>query len=305
MLFIFPPQQTPAFFLSHFLLSCFPALLFFLPAIIAGVKSPKSPPHKLALYRAAVQHPPAEVAFLERAYLHYNKRSPLLLKEDFAGTAAVSMVWVSSGDDHQAIAVDSHAVTVRWARKQAGLWLGDRRDDLHLVQADVLALASPRVDVVAALNFSAFIHHDRAALRAYFRHARRSLRPGGILALDAYGGPGALRIQQQHRQARTEDGVTFDYCWEQRRINAVTSRVENHIHFTFEDGRSIRSAFRYDWRLWSLPELLETMREAGFANAEIWCDRFDAKRQQSDGAYRPMQRIDAREDWVAYAIGVK
>lgn len=273
------------------------------PAIIAPVK--QSLPHKLALYRAAVQHPPAEVAFLERAYRHYHRRDPLLLKEDFAGSAAISMVWVASSDEHQAIAIDSHAPTVRWASKQTALWLGDRADDLHLVHADVMSLTSPKVDVVAALNFSALIYHDRAALLAYFRNARKSLAPAGIFVIDIYGGPGALRPQSQHRQARTEDGLLFDYCWEQRKVNAVTGRVENHIHFTFDDGRAMRSAFRYDWRLWSLPELLEIMHAAGFAKAQVWCDKFDAKTGQSDGTYRPTSHIEPREDWVAYVIGVK
>ena len=271
-------------------------------AIIAGVKKL---PHKLTLYRAAVQHPPAEVAFLERAYRHYRRRDPLLLKEDFAGTAANAMLWVTSSDEHQALAVDSHAPTVRWARKQADQWLGDRAGDLHLVQANVMSLTSPKVDVVAALNFSTFIYHDRSSLLAYFRHARKSLKPDGIFVLDAYGGAGALLMQKQHRKARTEDDIIFDYCWEQRRINAVTSRVENHIHFSFDDGQVITSAFRYDWRLWSLPELLELMQAAGFARSQVWCDSFDAKTQQSDGAYKPMQRIDARKDWVAYVVGIK
>ena len=74
-------------------------------------------PHKLALYRAAVQHPPAEVAFLQRAYRHYRRRDPLLLREDFAGTAAVASAWVMEDGEHQAMAVESHTPTVRWAMR--------------------------------------------------------------------------------------------------------------------------------------------------------------------------------------------
>lgn len=266
----------------------------------------KTLPNKLALYRAAVQHPQAEVAFLHRAYFHYRQATPLLLKEDFAGTAAVASAWVALDGDHQAMAVEQHGPTVRWAMRQAKRDLGERAADLHLVHDDVLAVTAPKVDIVVALNFSAFICHDRASLLRYFDHARRSLRtsgPGGLLVIDAYGGPGAMRPGEQRRPARTDAGEPFEYRWEQRRFNPVTARVENHIHFALPRRRVMKSAFRYDWRLWTPPEIIELMHEAGFEIAELWCDRFDTRKKQSDGVYRPLKEMDAREDWVAYVIG--
>jgi SAM-dependent methyltransferase len=262
----------------------------------------KALPHKLALYRAAVQHPPAEISFLHRAYRHYRERDPLLLKEDFAGTAAVAAAWVGVDEDHQALAVDSHAPTLRWAQRAAMREIGQRVTDLHFLHADVMTVVSPKVDVVLALNFSTFIYHDRASLRDYFRHARRSLRPGGMLVIDAYGGPGAMRVGEQRRPAMTEAGAQFEYRWEQRGYDAVTARVDCRIHFAV-DSRVIRGAFRYDWRLWTLPELTELMREAGFRSAEVWCDRYSVKKGTSDGKYRPLDYLIEREDWVAYVIG--
>jgi hypothetical protein len=101
----------------------------------------------------------------------------------------------------------------------------------------------------------------------------------------------------------------FEYQWEQRDYDAVTGRIDCRIHFVVGgDGgvhRTRRNAFRYDWRLWTLPELIELMREAGFVRAEAWCDRYDARTGQSDGMYRPIARMGAREDWVAYVVGVR
>ncbi len=286
-------------------------------------------PHKLALYRAAVQHPQAEVAFLHRAYQHYRGRDPVLLREDFAGTAAVAASWVGVDEDHQALAIDSHSPTLRWAMRQAGQELGDRAGDLHFIHADVMEVAAPRVDVLIALNFSSFIYHDRASLRAYFRNARKSLRTGGaggsggtgkapsrqggahaggfggILVIDAYGGPGALTPQIQSRPAYTQTGIEFTYLWEQKKINAVTGLVDNRIHFKFPDGRSRANAFRYHWRLWTLPEIVELMLEAGFAQAQVWCDQVDPETGQSEGDFAPIDHLREREDWVAYIIGVK
>lgn len=276
-------------------------------------------PHRLALYRAAVQHPDAEVRFLLRAFEHYFPDAPVggRLREDFAGTAAVAAAWVQLDDNHRALAVDNHGPTVRWAQRQATRELGERMQDLHIIQADVLDLAAPKVDIVAALNFSTFIYHDREALRQYFRHARRCLRKPGLLVIDAFGGPGAMRIGTQRRNATldappgsttpTAADAPFIYEWEQRSHDPVTARIDCRIHFEWPVGRRrkrIENAFVYNWRLWTLPELRELMLEAGFAACDVWCDRI-TKSGRTDGIYRPTASIPAREDWIAYVVGAK
>jgi len=170
----------------------------------------------------------------------------------------------------------------------------------------VTEVVRPRVDVVAALNFSTFVYHDRAALLAYFRSARRALRPDGVLVIDAYGGPGAMRTDVQHRTIRPDPAsglAPFVYHWEQRSHDPISARVDCRIHFTLASGARIDNAFRYQWRLWTLPELRELMGAAGFGAVEIWCDGHDGRR--SDGLYRPRRRITAREDWVAYVVGIR
>ncbi|MEL7088389.1 MAG: class I SAM-dependent methyltransferase, partial [Planctomycetota bacterium] len=187
-----------------------------------------------------------------------------------------------------AIAVDHHGPTIRWAQRRRG-----DLDDLHLVEADVMAFDRPRVDLVAALNFSTFIYHTPDALRAYLRHARRCLRPGGHFVLDVYGGPGAQRCGTQTRPA---DG--FVYHWEQRRFDPLTHRTDCRIHFTLPDGRRLKSAFRYDWRLWTLPELTGLMQKAGFGRVDVWT----ANRA---GRVVPAKAVPAADDWVAYLVGTR
>ena len=274
-------------------------------------------PHKLALYRRAVQHPDAEVSFIHRVYRHYNKATPpLLLREDFAGTAAVSSAWVRMDDEHQAMAVESHGPTTRWAQRAANHELHERADDLHIVQADVMDVTGPKVDITCALNFSTFIYHDRNDLKQYFKAARRALRPDGLLAVDAYGGPGAMRTGTQSVDIPTETSLDmphegspplpgFLYHWEQRSFDPITHRTECRIHFTLDDGQRLDNAFIYRWRLWTIPELLELMLEAGFSQAQAWCDRYDPKAGTSDGVYRPIKKMPARADWIAYVIGQK
>ncbi|MCX5662539.1 MAG: class I SAM-dependent methyltransferase [Planctomycetota bacterium] len=286
-----------------------------------------STPHKLDLYRLAVQHPHAETSLLARIYAHHRRgRWPTLLREDFAGTAAIASAFVAQHEDCRALAIDFHAPTCAWARRRADRVLGDRAGDLIALCEDVRSVVSPRVDVVAALNFSSFIFHRRDDLRAYFRVARRALRPGGVLVLDAYGGPGALRVGMQTRRVdpaalavagasgvADDDALDahrppFDYLWEQRRVDLLSARVDCRIHFRLRGGRMIRSAFHYEWRLWSLAELAEVMVEAGFAQARVWCEGAAggrATRRAGPGVYAPVRSLPTREDFVAYVVGLK
>jgi SAM-dependent methyltransferase len=255
--------------------------------------------HKLDLYRWAVQHPLAEAAFLERCYAHHVGGEPTRLREDFAGTSVVSGAWVLQDEDRRALAVEKHGPTARWAHRHARRTLGERAQDLVIVEADVMDLRSPRVDVVAALNFSALIYHDRPALVRYLRHARQCLDRRGVVVLDVFGGPGAERVGEQQRDVEPdESGIApFTYTWEQRAFDAVRRRIDCRIHFGVA-GKNRRDAFRYDWRLWTLPELLDAFAAAGYDGAAVWCDRADRP-----GRYEPVATLPAREDWVAYVVG--
>ncbi|QDU72306.1 class I SAM-dependent methyltransferase [Mucisphaera calidilacus] len=262
-------------------------------------------PHRLALYRAAVQHPLAEVAMIERAFVRTSERCPLLLREDFAGTAAVSGAWVASHPERQAMAIERHGPTARWARREAARSLGDQAEDLHVVTADVHEVGSPRVDAIAVLNFSLCELHERVALLAYLRHARKGLLGGGMILLDLFGGPGAIRPFTQSRRITPPDLPAFDYHWEQRRFDAASNRIDCRIHFGFDDGHTMRSAFRYDWRLWSPAEVREALAEARYENITVWCDRYDSATHRSDGRYRPVRSISPREDWIAYVTATR
>lgn len=260
--------------------------------------TPSRKPHRLDLYEQAVQHPLAEVAFLQRVHRHFQKASPknirgeapppTRLREDFTGSAAVAAAWVMADPDHEAMAIDSHGPTVRFAQRRHRAL-----EDLHIVQADVLDFDRPRVDLVAALNFSTFIWHTRADLLGYLRHARRCLRDGGVFVMDAFGGPDAQRLQTQRR---AHDG--FDYLWEQRRFNPATGRIDCRIHFEFPDGTRRNNAFRYDWRLWTPPELTEAMRDAGFKEVALWADN-------GHGRYRPTKKLPEQDAWVIYLTAAR
>ncbi len=247
---------------------------------------------RLRLYESAVQQPLAEVSFVERAYAHANGPDawPRTLREDFAGTSSVAAAWCLSDPSREAIAVESHRPTVAWAEEaHASL------DTLYLVHIDVMKFRGPRVDVLVALNFSVLIWHERAALATYLKHARRCLADRGVLIMDLFGGPDAMRVQTQERAATDELGRPMVYRWEQRRCDALSARIDCRIHFGLADGSEWRDAFVYDWRLWSPAELIDALREAGFADVQVW-----AEDRRRPGRYAVVDALPDTPAWVVY-----
>ena len=76
------------------------------------------------------------------------------------------------------------------------------------------------------------------------------------------------------------------------------------IHFELEDGTTIRKAFSYDWRLWTIPEIRELMVEAGFEETDVYVEGWDEDEDDSDGVFRKRKQFENQSGWVAYVVGV-
>lgn len=269
---------------------------------------------KLELYRWAVQDPATHVAVLARMYQAIRlQNSPRVLREDFAGTSAEAVEWIRAADNRQAIAVDLDGATLAWAKERAGRLLGDRAERVQFLEADVLQIAPPQVpaaDIISALNFSILYFHQRAQLEAYFQHAHRSLAHGGLLVMNLFGGAGATKAYVDKRHVTPaprepeQAPPPFEYQWEQRNYNAVNGRIDCRIHFQ-ASGQELRDAFTYDWRLWSLPELVDSLRAAGFADVQVWRHTYDPKRQPNPVFLGPVTSINDDATWLAYVVGVR
>ncbi len=268
-------------------------------------------------YRWATQDPAAQAALLAAVYQRVRGREPLLLREDFAGNAADSVAFVAASSARRAIAVDRHAPTLTHARTRAGCLLGGdvARIDFH--RANVLRLAPPAVDpvdVLAALNFSIGYWHDRSALLSYFKHARRCIAAEGIVIVNTFGGPACMRhrIDRYPVTPGVEPGqpplAPFDYLFEYRSFDAATARIDCRIHFEWPDTaarggrRQRRNAFRYDWRLWTLPELCEGLLESGFARAEVWRHTAEQRDGRTHVELGPVNALREKELWLAYVV---
>jgi SAM-dependent methyltransferase len=268
-------------------------------------------PDRLLLYTPAVQHVEHDLDVLERVYRSLSGRAPALLREDFCGTAALASAWVERGSHRRAWGVDLHGGTLAWARRRRLPALGAAAERLTLIHADARRVTRPPADLVVALNYSYWVFHRRAELKAYFRAARASLAPGGLLCLDAFGGTGAMQelVETRHIPASRGPGGErvpgFRYVWEQTAFNPVDHRLRCQIHVHLRDGRELRRAFTYDWRMWTLPEIRELLAEAGFRESVVYLQDWDDRRHQALGSYSRRRRFENQLTWLAYVVGVR
>jgi len=263
------------------------------------------------LYEASVQCVEADIDFFQRLWRAKHKRPLRRLKEDFCGTAALAAEFVRRHPENRAWGVDLHRPTLDWGRKHHLAPLGDAASRVRLLKDDVRKIRKPRVEMVAALNFSYSVFKTREELRRYFKSARASLAPGGVFVVDSFGGSGAMEASEEPRRIPASvrrDGTripAFTYIWDQSRFNTITHEILCHIHFRFRDGSMRRRAFTYDWRLWTLPELREIMAEAGFSATEVYMEGWDDDEDEADGIFRRRTFFENMEGWVGYVVGMR
>jgi SAM-dependent methyltransferase len=185
-------------------------------------------------------------------------RTPKRLREDFCGTFGVCCEWVKLGADYRAFGRDLDPEPLAWGRSHHLAKLtAAQRGRVAVAREDVRTPGVPAADLIVALNFSCFVLKTRRDLLAYFTNARASLRRGGVLALDAFGGPKAF---VKGTRERAYPG--FIYRWEQLGGRGKEARFA--IHFKPNGKRALKNAFVYDWRLWSVAELRGLLARAGF-----------------------------------------
>jgi hypothetical protein len=251
------------------------------------------------LYEKSVQTPDVEAVFIDRVFKKEFGRLPTSLREDFCGTAILCTEFVKRREGNTALGVDLDGPTLEWGRVNNVQPLGDRADAVTLLENDVRDVPGPKADVLTATNFSWWGFKTRGELGEYLRGARNCLRDDGMLMMDCYGGPEAQVPQFEEREL---DG--FDYVWDQDTWNPITHEVECKIHFDFPDGSRMKNAFEYDWRLWTLPETCDLLKECGFSKVVVFWEGTD-KEGEPNGIYKPSRKGDLAPAWVAYIIAFR
>lgn len=263
------------------------------------------------LYEAAVQGVEYDLDLFQRIYRRHRGRGFTRLREDFCGTAALACAWARRRRDNEAWAVDIEREVLDWTREHRLPRLRSAAERVHLMRADVRATGTPKVDFVCAMNFSYWVFKRRRDLVDYFRSVRRSLRPGGVFACNAFGGTGAEKPLEERTRippSRSPQGdhvPAFTYVWQQVSFNPIDHHLVCDIHFRFRNGVVMKSAFHYDWRLWTLPEIEDAMREAGFRAVHFYIEGWDNQRDRPDDTYRLRKRFENQHGWLACVVGLR
>jgi SAM-dependent methyltransferase len=251
--------------------------------------------HRHKLYEESVQDTETTIGFIETVFKDKHDKFPLSLREDFCGTALLCADWVRSRHRRRAVGLDIDAPTLAWGRQNNIKPLGKDAARVELLKRDVLDGTRRKFDVIVGFNFSYWIFKERQLLKSYFARAKRDLKPGGVFIIDLHGGPDA--------QFALEEGTDcgdFEYVWEQECFNPMNNHTICHIHYRFPDGGGLKRAFTYDWRVWSLPELGDLLREAGFSTVDTWWDG------NKEDEMVPMKPADENfESWLAYLVAWK
>jgi SAM-dependent methyltransferase len=194
------------------------------------------------LYELSVQNVENEVEFLQSTFQSLTGRTGYLFREDFCGTASASCQWVRQGAAFQAIGVDIDPSVLEWGREhRVGQLDAEDRARVSLIESDVMSVDTPKVDLLAAFNFSFFIFDTRDKLRAYFERAYEALKDDGVFFCDLFGGPEA---QEETREKTKHKKHGFTYIWHQAKFHPVTNFIRCHIHFKFKDGSKIKRPLR-------------------------------------------------------------
>lgn len=255
---------------------------------------------RYALYQASVQEPDADLDFVDREYKRAFGRLPAKLREDFCGTALTASRFVQRRPGNSALGVDLDPACLAWGAKNIFPKLSEgERARLKVVLANVLsdeAMKAGPFEAILAFNFSYWILQERATLVEYFTRCRKALAREGMLVLDFMAGSDVLTESTERSRKRG-----FTYVWEQHRYNPIGGEMTCHIGFEFPDGTSMPKAFTYTWRLWTMPEVRDVLREAGFGSIETFIEGEDSQ-GKGTGVYVKRSRGPADRCLLAYIV---
>jgi hypothetical protein len=256
---------------------------------------------KYSYYTRAVQSPETDMEFVDSVYRELRGHRASTLREDFCGTFANCCAWVRLHSKNRAYGLDLDPEPIRYGRKNHLVKLTeDQQQRVEITQGDVLHAPTPRVDVVSAFNFSYFTFKDQKRMLEYFKQARSALNPSGLFMIDCFGGS-----ESQTAIVENTKHKDFIYYWEQADFNPIDYHAKFYIHFYLrKERKKMNKVFRYDWRLWTIPELRQLLSDAGFERSYVYWEGTTAS-GTGDGKFKRTEMGEACEGWIAYIVAVR
>ena len=257
----------------------------------------KSKFDKYFYYKKSVQSPKEDIQFFKKTYTHFFKKSPRIFREDFCGTFYVGYHWIKEHPQNKAIVIDADKKPIEYGKKHHLSKLNpSQKLRLKILNQNVLDKGLPKAEIITVSNFSYFIFKHRALMLKYFKNIKKSLFKQGLFIIDVVGGPDC----ESYCEERVEyEG--FDYYWDQDYFDPINNTARFYIHFKRKGEKKQKKAFSYCWRLWSIPELKDILKEAGFSKVHVYWEQSD-KKGEGTGIFKKTLRGEACDTWIAYLV---
>lgn len=250
------------------------------------------------LYQLSVQSPDADVDFLMKTYRKLRGSKPTRLREDFCGTGFLMAEWLRRNDANTAEGYDIDPDPVEWGKARNFEGIEEPFERAHFHLEDVREPSREAPQVRTAPNFSWMIFTDRPTLLSYFKAVHADLAEDGLFIFDIYGGFEAFEEMEEKRRIP----AGFTYIWDQVSYHPATGDYHCRIHFRFKDGTKLKTAFDYRWRLWSLPEVVDIAREAGFSAVDSYWEGTDEDGESGNGEFKKHAKGENCPAWVTYVV---
>jgi len=262
-------------------------------------------PTKYRLYETSVQDTKEDVILFNRIYRELRKgKRAHKLREDFCGTHMLSCDWVKANSKNSALALDIDREPLAYGEKTHQSKLSAAQSKrLTIQRRDVRSTTNPTVDIVTALNFSYWVFKERDMMKRYFKHIFRSLKSDGLFICDAMGGWETME-ETTDREKFNLGRKKYTYIWSQEAFNPISHEGFFSISFGLPNGKKMKRAFTYDWRLWSLPEIKDIMHDAGFKNVYFYWEGDDGK-GSGNGEFSRVTNEENSEVWIAFIVASK
>ena len=259
---------------------------------------------KYHFYEESVQSPAEDIELFVRLYKQARHREPRHMREDFCGTFMLACEFVKLDKRNTAEGLDLDSEPLNYGKlNHLSKLTADQKGRLEILKRNVISVSRKKADLIVANNFSFYIFREREVLVEYFKNVYRSLARGGVLILEMVGGPGFVEKTKEQRTIKVMGKRKFKYIWQQKSFNPINREGHYAIHFQLPNGHQAKNAFTYHWRIWTIPEVRDALREAGFKDTCTYWET--SHRGVATGEFVRTEKGDNDWTWLSYVGGLK
>ena len=253
---------------------------------------------KYLLYEESVQNPESDIEFIEKEYQREYGRLPTSIREDFCGTGMLLAQWVARNKANTGVGIDlsEEPIESGKARHYAAL-TKDQQSRMSYVLENVLHAETHKAEVVCAFNYSFYIFKERQTLLEYFKAVRAVMKDEGLFFLDCFGGTEAMMEGEEERELDTHD-----YFWDCEKFNPITHDCFYSIHFKLKGQKKQKRVFTYDWRFWTMPDICDVLKEAGFSEVFTYWEGDDDDDDGGNGEFERENEAENCLSWISYLV---